>query len=50
MPLDEEFLAELAAAPGLPACAGVALGLDRLVMLACGRSRLSDVTVALGAA
>jgi lysyl-tRNA synthetase class 2 len=50
LPLDEEFLAELAAPPGLPACAGVALGLDRLVMLACGRSRLSDVTVALGAA
>lgn len=50
LPLDEEFLGELAAPPGLPACTGVALGLDRLVMLACGRSRLSDVTLALGAA
>ena len=48
LPLDEEFLRELTA-PGLPACAGVALGLDRLVMLACGRSRLQDVTLALGA-
>lgn len=50
LPLDEEFLGELAAPPGLPACAGVALGLDRLVMLACGRGRLSDITLALGAA
>lgn len=50
LPLDEEFLRELAGPPGLPACVGVALGLDRLVMLACGRSRLSDVTLALGAA
>jgi len=50
LPLDEEFLAELAGPPGLPACVGVALGLDRLVMLACGRSRLSDVTLTPGAA
>jgi lysyl-tRNA synthetase class 2 len=50
LPLDEEFLRELAAPPGLPDCVGVALGLDRLVMLACGRARLSDVTLALGAA
>lgn len=50
LPLDEAFLRELAAPPGLPACVGVALGLDRLVMLACGRSRLCDVTLALGAA
>lgn len=50
MPLDEAFLDELAGSPGLPACVGVALGLDRLVMLACGRARLSDVTLALGAA
>jgi len=48
LPLDEGFLAELAG-PGLPACVGVALGLDRLVMLACGRRRLQDVTLALGA-
>ncbi|HEX2526540.1 MAG TPA: EF-P lysine aminoacylase EpmA [Geminicoccus sp.] len=32
-PLDEEFLAAL---PLLPACAGIALGFDRLVMLATG--------------
>ncbi len=50
LPLDEAFLDELAGSPGLPACVGVALGLDRLVMLACGRARLSDVTLALGAA
>jgi len=28
---------------GLPACSGVALGLDRLIMLALGRDRVSDV-------
>ena len=28
---------------GLPACAGVALGLDRLVMLALNRKNISDV-------
>ena len=48
LPTDEAFLAELHA-PGLPACAGMALGLDRLIMLACGRSRLEDVALALGA-
>lgn len=47
LPLDEGFLADLAA-PGLPACAGVALGLDRLVMLACQRVRLDDVSLAFG--
>lgn len=43
---DEAFLAEL---DGLPICAGMALGLDRLIMLACGRTRLEDVSLALGA-
>lgn len=40
-PLDEDLLAALAA--GLPACAGIALGFDRLVMIAAGAPRLADV-------
>ncbi len=48
LPVDEGFLAELRA-PGLPRCAGAALGLDRLVMLATGRPRLRDVTLEPGA-
>jgi lysyl-tRNA synthetase class 2 len=39
-PLDEDFLAALAA---MPPAAGVALGLDRLVMLASGATRIEDV-------
>jgi lysyl-tRNA synthetase class 2 len=39
-PLDEDFLAALDHMP--PAC-GAALGLDRLVMLACGAERIEDV-------
>ena len=39
-PLDEEFLAALAQMP--PAC-GIALGFDRLVMLATGASRIEQV-------
>jgi len=41
VPFDERLLAALAA--GLPDCSGVALGFDRLVMLACGARRLEDV-------
>ncbi|MCO7188639.1 MULTISPECIES: elongation factor P--(R)-beta-lysine ligase [unclassified Pseudoalteromonas] len=38
---DTRFLAALA--QGLPACAGVALGVDRLVMLATGKTQLKEV-------
>jgi elongation factor P--(R)-beta-lysine ligase len=40
-PLDENLLAALAA--GMPDCAGVALGFDRLVAIALGAPRLADV-------
>jgi elongation factor P--(R)-beta-lysine ligase len=39
-PIDEDFLAALA---HMPAASGVALGFDRLVMLATGAPRLDDV-------
>ena len=39
-PLDEEFLDALAR---MPPSGGVALGVDRLVMLACGVRDISDV-------
>jgi lysyl-tRNA synthetase class 2 len=38
---DEDFLAALD--HGLPDCAGIALGIDRLVMLACGAGDIADV-------
>ena len=40
-PIDEDFLAALA--HGLPPSAGIALGFDRLVMLAAGAERIEDV-------
>jgi lysyl-tRNA synthetase class 2 len=40
-PVDEDFLAALA--HGLPDCAGIALGFDRLVMLCTGAERIDDV-------
>ena len=39
-PLDEHLLAALAA--GMPDCAGVALGFDRLVAIALGAAQLAD--------
>jgi lysyl-tRNA synthetase class 2 len=41
MPIDEYFLAALS--HGLPDCAGVALGIDRLAMLASGCEKIADV-------
>ncbi len=40
-PMDEAFLAALG--HGLPPCAGIALGFDRLAMLACGAQRIAQV-------
>jgi lysyl-tRNA synthetase class 2 len=39
-PIDEDFLAALA---HMPPASGVALGLDRLVMLAVGAQRIDQV-------
>lgn len=41
MPVDDRFLAALA--HGLPDCAGVALGVDRLIMLALGCHTIAEV-------
>ena len=42
-PLDESFLDALAA--GLPPCSGIALGMDRLIMLATKSNAIDDVIV-----
>jgi lysyl-tRNA synthetase class 2 len=44
LPMPEAFLAELG---DMPDCVGVALGLDRLLALACGCERLDQVSLAL---
>lgn len=41
IPLHDAFFADLG--PGLPACAGVAVGFDRLLMLATGAEDIRDV-------
>ena len=45
-PLDERFLRALH--EGMPPCAGIALGIDRLVMLATGAARIRDVLTFTG--
>jgi lysyl-tRNA synthetase class 2 len=40
-PVDQDFLAALE--HGLPSCSGIALGFDRLVMLATGAAHIEDV-------
>jgi lysyl-tRNA synthetase class 2 len=41
LPLDERFLAALQS--GLPDCSGVALGVDRVTLLACGAASIDEV-------
>jgi lysyl-tRNA synthetase class 2 len=41
LPIDERLLAALER--GLPACAGVALGVERLLMAMCGSDDIADV-------
>jgi lysyl-tRNA synthetase class 2 len=49
MPLDESLLAAMAF--GLPSCSGVAMGFDRITMLALGKKQIADVqTMQFGSA
>lgn len=47
VPMPERLLAEMAD-PGLPDCCGVAIGFDRLVMLATGAQTISEVRAFAG--
>lgn len=47
LPMPEKLLAKMSS-PGLPPCAGVALGFDRLVMLATGAASLQEVRLFAG--
>jgi lysyl-tRNA synthetase class 2 len=40
MPIDERLLAAL---PNMPPCSGVAVGIDRVIMLALGKPELAEV-------
>jgi len=41
LPIDEKFLAALES--GLPKCAGIALGIDRLIMLALNENHIDNI-------
>jgi lysyl-tRNA synthetase class 2 len=41
VPVDDRLLSALEA--GMPPCAGIALGLDRLIMLALGKNMIQEV-------
>ncbi len=41
VPVDEKFLSALES--GMPACAGVAVGLDRLLMILAGKTRIEEL-------
>jgi lysyl-tRNA synthetase class 2 len=43
MPVDKYLLDALADSGGLPACSGVALGVDRLLMVMLGKQRIDEV-------
>ena len=46
LPMPESFLAALET-PGLPPCAGAALGFERLLMLATGAECLADISLGM---
>ncbi len=48
LPMPRRFLAALRSGHGLPDCAGIALGVDRLLMLAAGVDSLDEVGLCAG--